>query len=314
MLDFAECLRYFCIMANKSRVVIVRSKKVLNPGGAVDAGVLSAMVRSALLNLTGTAAPEKAWGSLFSPRDTVGIKVNAIAGRLLSPTPAWVPVLAQGLRAAGVEEKRIILWDRSSRELKEAGFPLNWEQGGVRCFGTDAPGVGYDPDLVENGSIGGLLSRILTTLTSAQVNLCLLKDHNLAGLSGSLKNLYGAIHNPNKYHDGHCNPYIADLNALPQIREKFRLVLCDALRVQYHGGPAFKSQWVENYRGILVSLDPVALDFVGWRLLDQIRKAHGLPSLQQEDRAPLYILTAGDATHRLGRCKESDIEVVELSA
>ena len=300
-------------MVNKSRVVVVRSKRVLNPGGVVDGGVLSAMVRSALLNLTGTASAEKAWGSIFSPRDSVGIKVNAIAGRLLSPTPAWAPILAQGLRAAGVEEKRIILWDRSSRELKEAGFPLNWEQGGIRCFGTDAAGVGYDPDLVENGSIGGLLSRILTTLTSVQVNLCILKDHNLAGLSGALKNLYGAIHNPNKYHDGHCNPYIADLNALPQIREKFRLTLCDALRVQYHGGPAFKSQWVENYGGILASFDPVALDFAGWRLLDQIRKAHGLSSLQQEDRTPLYILTAGDRTHRLGKCKESDIEWVELS-
>jgi len=300
-------------MANKSRVVIVRSKRVLNPGGVVDGEVLSAMVRSALLNLTGIASAEKAWGSLFAPRDIVGIKVNAIAGRLLSPTPAWVPILAQGLRAAGVEEKRIILWDRSSRELKEAGFPLNWEQGGIRCFGTDAPGVGYDPDLVENGSIGGLLSRILTALTSCQVNLCLLKDHNLAGLSGALKNLYGAIHNPNKYHDDHCNPYIADLNALPQIREKFRLTLCDALRVQYHGGPAFKSQWVENYGGILASFDPVALDFAGWRLLDQIRKAHGLSSLQQEDRTPLYILTAGDRTHRLGKCKESDIEWAELS-
>jgi Domain of unknown function (DUF362) len=300
-------------MVNKSRVVIVRSKRVLNPGGVVDGGVLSAMVRSALLNLTGTASAEKAWGSLFSPRDIVGIKVNAIAGRLLSPTPAWVPILAQGMRAAGVEDKRIILWDRSSRELKEAGFPLNWEQGGIRCFGTDAPGVGYDPDLVENGSIGGLLSRILTTLTSVQVNLCILKDHNLAGLSGALKNLYGAIHNPNKYHDGHCNPYIADLNALPQIREKFRLTLCDALRVQYHGGPAFKSQWVENYGGILASFDPVALDFVAWRLLDEIRKAHGLSSLQQEDRTPLYILTAGDRMHRLGKCKESDIEGVELS-
>jgi uncharacterized protein (DUF362 family) len=300
-------------MANKSRVVMVRSQKVLNSGGAVDAEILSAMVRSALLSLTGTAAPEKAWGPLFSPGDTVGIKVNAIAGRLLSPSPAWVPVLARGLGTAGVEEKRIILWDRSSRELKEAGFPLNWEGKGIRCFGTDAPGVGYDPDLVENGSIGGLLSRVLTTLTSAQVNLCILKDHNLAGLSGALKNLYGAIHNPNKYHDGHCNPYIADLNALPQIRQRFRLTLCDALRVQCHGGPAFKSQWVENYRGILVSFDPVALDFVGWRLLDQIRKAHGLSSLQEEDRAPRYILTAGDAAHRLGKCKESDIELVQLS-
>lgn len=279
----------------------------------MDGEALRAMVETGLLKLTGSPTPKAAWGSLFSPRDTVGIKVNCIGGRLLSPSPAWVHVLAPGLGGAGVEEGKIIFWDRSSRELKEAGFPLNFGGRGVRCLGTDTQGVGYGPDLVENGSIGGLLSRILTSLTSAQINLCMLKDHNLSGLSCALKNLYGGIHNPNKYHDHGCDPYIADLNALPQIRQKFRLILCEAVRVQYHGGPAFKSQWIENYQGILVSRDPVALDFVAWRLLDRIRATHGLPSLERENRAPTYILTAGDADHRLGNCRESDIEVMESS-
>ena len=300
-------------MAVKSRVVIVRSKRVLRPGGATDGEILQGMLDAALRKMTGISTAQGAWKSLFLPSDTVGVKLNAIGGHLLSPSPAWALVLSRGLRQAGVDEKKIILWDRSSRELKEAGFLLNFDGRGIRCFGTDAQGVGYDPNLVENGSIGGLLSRILTSLTNAQINLCLLKDHNLAGLSAALKNVYGAIHNPNKYHGNHCNPYPADLCALPQIRDRCRLVLCDALRVQYHGGPAFKSQWVEDYQGILVSRDPVALDFVAWRLLDQIRKVHGLPSLEQEGRAPLYVLTAGDSDHRLGKCRESDIEVFDLS-
>jgi len=312
-LDFTGQFRYVETMVRESRVVVVRSKRVLGPGGMVDGGALAAMVEAAMVRLTGASAPKDAWGSLFPPREAVGIKVNAIGRRLLSPSPAWVPVLARGLEAARVEERKVIFWDRSSRELKEAGFPLNFGGPGIRCFGTDTVGVGYEADLVENGSIGGLLSRILTSLTTAQINLCLLKDHNLAGLSAALKNFYGAIHNPNKYHDHHCNPYIADLNALPQIRERCRLILCDALRVQYQGGPAFKPQWIENYQGILASRDPVALDFVAWRLLDQIRLAHGLPPLEEEDRPPQYILTAGDTSHRLGRCREAEIEVVQLS-
>jgi len=313
MLDFGPPLRYLEPMAAKSRVVIVRCKKALRPDGRVDGEALREMVDRGLLKLTASSTPKAAWSSLFSPRDTVGIKVNSIGGQLLSPTPAWVPILAQGLREAGIDENKIIFWDRTSRELKEAGFPLNFEGRGVRCLGTDAQGVGYGSDLVEYASIGGLLSRILTSLTSAQINLCILKDHNLSGLSCALKNLYGAIHNPNKYHDHRCDPYIADLYALPQIRQKFRLILCEALRVQYHGGPAFKSQWNENYQGILLSRDPVALDFVAWRLLDRIRRAHGLSSLEQEDRSPTYILTAGDPAHRLGSCQESDMEVLEFS-
>jgi hypothetical protein len=279
----------------------------------VDGEILRAMVEMGLCKLTGSPSPRAAWSALFFPHETVGVKVNSIGGRLLSPSPAWVPALARGLQQAGLEKNRIVFWDRSSRELKEAGFPLNPEDRGIRCLGTDARGIGYGPELVENGSYAGLLSRILTSLTSAQINLCMLKDHNLSGLSCAMKNLYGGIHNPNKYHDNRCDPYIADLYGLPQIRERFRLTLGEALRVQYHGGPAFKSQWIENYQGILISRDPVALDFVAWRLLDQIRRAHGLPSLAQEGRAPTYILTAGDAAHRLGNCRESDIEVLELS-
>jgi len=293
---------------------MVRSNRILNRGGEVDEEALQAVVDLALPRLVDAPSPAAAWGFLFTSRQTVGVKVNCIGGRLLSPSPRWVPVLVRGLKQAGLEEERIIFWDRSSRELREAGFPICQEGAGVRCFGTDASGAGYGPEPMQNGSYAGLVSRILTHLTSAQIDLCLLKDHNLSGLSGALKNLYGAIHNPNKYHDHHCDPYLADLYGLPSFRQKFRLFICEAVRVQYHGGPGFKPRWVEDYCSILFSLDPVALDYVSWQLLDRIRRAHGLPTLEEEGRPPTYILTAGDAAHRLGRCSWSEIELMELSA
>lgn len=301
-------------MATKSRVIMVWGNRILSRRGEVDQEVLQTAVDLALPRLVAASSSAAAWGSLFSSRDTVGIKVNCIGGRLLSPSPSWVTVLVQGLKQAGLEEERIIFWDRSSRELKEAGFPLRQEGRGVRCFGTDSPGAGYGSEPMQNGSYAGLISRIVTHLTSAQIGLCLLKDHNLSGLSGALKNLYGAIHNPNKYHDHHCNPYLADLYGLPPFRQKFRLFICEAARVQYHGGPGFKSRWIEDYGAILFSLDPVALDYVGWQLLDRIRRAHGLPTLEEEGRPPAYILTAGDAAHRLGKCSWSEIELLELTA
>ena len=58
----------------------------------------------------------------------------------------------------------------------------------------------------------------------------LLKDHDGAGVSIALKNMYGVIHNPNKYHPNGCNPYVADVNMLPDIRTKMRLAF-DKLRV-----------------------------------------------------------------------------------
>ncbi len=122
----------------------------------------------------------------------------------------------------------------------------------------------------------------------------LLKDHDLSGVSISLKNFYGAIHNPNKYHQNNCNPYIADLNTHPYIQEKVKLIVCDALLPQYHGGPSFKPQWIWKLGAVLFSLDPVALDAVGADLIEQQRRQHGLPSLREAGRHPQYIHTAAE--------------------
>ena len=75
-----------------------------------------------------------------------------------------------------------------------------------------------------------------------------LKDHDGAGVTIALKNMYGVIHNPNKYHPNGCNPYIADLNMLPEIRSRMRLTICDATTACYEGGPGYKPEysWKNN--------------------------------------------------------------------
>jgi uncharacterized protein (DUF362 family) len=133
-----------------------------------------------------------------------------------------------------------------------------------------------------------------------------LKDHDLAGVSLSLKNFYGAIHNPNKYHDNNCDPYVADLNTHPYIKNKLRLIICDAITLQYHGGPAYKPQWAVDYRSILLSRDPVAIDRIGARLIEEKRKEKGLSSLKESGREPLHIATA--AGKGLGTDNPDEIE------
>jgi len=53
-------------------------------------------------------------------------------------------------------------------------------------------------DLAIYGSVGSLLSTTLTRTCDAVVNLPVLKDHGIVGVTMALKNLFGAIHNPNK--------------------------------------------------------------------------------------------------------------------
>ncbi|MFH1623651.1 MAG: DUF362 domain-containing protein, partial [Pseudomonadota bacterium] len=201
-------------------------------------------------------------------------------------------------------------WDRSTSELKRAGFKINVRGRGVRCFGTDM--VGYDRQPEIKGSIGSCFSKIVSTYCSALISVPVLKDHDLAGISISMKNFYGAIHNPNKYHDNNCDPYIADLNSHPYIKEKLRLVICDGIIGVYHGGPSYKARWSWNYNGLLISQDPVAVDSMGRRIIEEKRKEMGLGSLTEAGREPKYIATAAKLGLGIDNPKEGEVITFRL--
>jgi uncharacterized protein (DUF362 family) len=295
----------------KSKIVVIRSSDVIRASGKVNAELLTRMIEQGLCKLTSETEPADAIGHFYSPKDKIGLKVNCLAGRMASTHPEMALVVADLLKAIGVKDKNMVIWDRSTRELKEIGFPLNVNGSGPRCFGTDAQGVGYSQELINYKHIGSLLSRVMESYANVQLNLPVLKDHSLSGVTCALKNYFGAVHNPNKYHDDGCDPFIADLNQVPQIREQHRLVVCDALRVQFNGGPSYHPQWAENYGGVIVGDDPVAVDFVGYQIIDRIRREHGLPDLEKAGRKPKHIFTAADADHNLGKASLEEIDLVE---
>jgi len=156
------------------------------------------------------------------------------------------------------------------------------------------------------------LSKILTQRCNVLINVPVLKDHDGAGVSIALKNIYGVIHNPNKYHPNGCNPYIADLNMVPEIRTRMRLTICDATTASYEGGPGYKPEYSWKNNALIVSQDPVALDYTGWQIIERKRAERGLKTLEGDGRAPHYIATAANAQHRLGTNDPRRITVVEL--
>jgi hypothetical protein len=90
------------------------------------------------------------------------------------------------------------------------------------------------------------------------------------------------------------------------------LHICDGLNAQYEGGPSYMPQWMWPFNGLLVARDPVALDYVGWNIIEKKRAELGMKSLRELRREPRYILTAADAEHRLGICDPKRIERVEI--
>lgn len=294
----------------KSLVVKVSSPLVNNGDGDLDTDILYQMFEVGLNALSDDDDYPDYIRRLFANDDVVGIKVNTLGGPGISTRVEAVEILSGLMNDSGIPKEKHLIWDRHDRELKAVGYTLK-TRGGPLCFGTDHTGVGFSKQLVSRGSIGGLLSRILTDYCSGFVNFPVLKDHGVAGITCSLKNHYGSIHNPNKYHDNSCDPYIADLNGLEQIRTRQRLIIVDCLRVQFHGGPAYHSSWAADYGALLFGTDPVAIDTVGYGIVEDLRRNAGIEPLKGSRREPIHIKRS--AQYGLGNNDTDKIEMKEFS-
>ncbi len=293
-------------------VAVVRDASAVLPDGTVDRRRVEAMIERAFRALAGGAAAADFARRVVPAGARVGIKINTIGGPRISTRPETAFALASALAAGGASPARIAVWDRTNRELKSAGYRLAAEGAGPLVFGTDTDGVGYDPDLTEHLEIGSRFSALQSAWAAVSVSLAILKDHGVAGVTAGMKNYFGAVHNPNKYHDTGCDPYVAQLFSSAPVRGKHRLTVVDALTVQYHRGPSYHASWADRSGTIIAGADPVACDRVGWDLIERLRARKGLPSLAEENRAPRYLATA--KAMGLGEDDLSKIRVIEASA
>ena len=300
----------FATTGEKSKVVVARDPLLRRTGSSVDSSQLLKMLDRGMQALYTSDSPQEAWKKVVRPGEVIGLKVNGLAGRGISTNVVLVEAICERLQEVGVTQKNIVIWDRLNSDLEISGFRIATEPDRIRSIGNDV--LGYEEELAIYGSVGSRVAKTLTQVCDVVINLPVLKDHSIAGVTLALKNLFGAIHNPNKYHLNVGDPYVADVNMLPPIRKKVRLNICDALMAQYEGGPSYMPQWTWPFNGLLMSQDPVALDYVGWQILERKRAEKGMRSLQALGREPNYIATAADSQHRLGTNEPNRIEQVEV--
>jgi uncharacterized protein (DUF362 family) len=281
----------------KSKIVIAHRNDIRQTNQTISDIAVQKMLDTGIESLYEEKA-DLVWRKLFKETDTVGLKVNCLAGKGLSTDPVLVSAITERLLKAGVKKKRIIVWDRLNRDLQRAGFKIVIGNNLVQCYGNDH--AGFTSDIFEYGAVGSLLSRIIHDQCTAIINVPILKDHGIVGVSVALKNFFGAINNPNKYHDNVGDPYVADVCMFPAIRLKTRLTICDAFSPQYEGGPPFMPQWTWKMNSLILSEDMVAMDQVGWEIIEQKRKENGFKPLTAVGRKPTYIATAADPKHQLG--------------
>jgi hypothetical protein len=134
------------------------------------------------------------------------------------------------------------------------------------------------------------------------VNVSVLKNHNMAGVTLCLKNHYGTCNSPGGLHGGDCDPYIPALNSLGPIRNKQCVNVCDALLGIYAGGPSGSPQFAANT--LIISQDIVAADYWGREILED----NGCTTISDAH----HIETAAGAPYYLGTNDPGQMDVQHI--
>jgi len=295
--------------ADRSRVAVATGAKLFADDHTLRAESVRQVVDAAVASAMGETNPAEAWKRLVRPNDKVGIKVSCLAGERLSTRIEVVQAIAAAVADAGVPGNRIIVWDRYRNDLVRARYPAS-DSSRFLCLGNDF--CDYEEQLTMQGEIGSRVSRFATELCSVIINVPVFKDHDLAGVSLSLKSAFGAIHNPNKYHFANLQQAIADVNRVACLRRKTVIHICDATFGCYNGGPTPAPRWIERLGTVYASRDPVALDAVAWQKIEELRKAHNLETLVGTKRDPRHIALAAQAA--IGTNDPAKIDVAKVEA
>jgi uncharacterized protein (DUF362 family) len=258
------------------------------------------MIRRGMAELTGGAPWVEAWRQFVRPGDVVGIKVNPVGEPHVISAAEVIRPIIEGLRGAGLKPQDIVVYDRYRSMFLKAGF-ADWLPEGVRTAyaSPDYDPIqqaieGYDPDhymdmaLTEPGyDISSLTARrsyaarFITRDVNKLINLPVLKDHQSAGVTLALKNLsHGLVNNVARSHStstmNTCGAFIPAVVSLPVIRNKVVLNILDGVKGLYHGGPSARPQFVWEHKTIYFATDPVALDRVCWKVVDEQRARVGM--------------------------------------
>lgn len=306
----------------KSKVIEVSSQSVWDKD-KIDKKVVKTMLNEAMMELTDRGTLTEAWRDLFSEGDIVGIKINPIGGPMFSTNPALVDEVVAGLLSAGVKENDIIIWDRFEEHLISAGYSFNNSKTGVRCYATDKRGPGYDEEVFyetdedsayrrENNDPKSYFSKIVTKQITKIINVPVLKQHPITGVTVSLKNIaFGSVNNTLRFHSNpvNCDPAIAEICANPVIKDKLVLNIVDGLQASYDKGPIYNAESTWKATLLLLSQDPVAIDRISLEIIDEKRRDTGLNAIS---RLAKYIRTAWKLELGTNRLSEIDHEKISL--
>ena len=169
--------------------------------------------------------------------------------------------------------------------------------------GVDDADISVD----DRGVLGNPVFKKATVLINARP----LRTHHWSGVGTLIKNYIMFVDEPEAYHPDSCAD-LAKLWTLPNVAGKTRLNILVALTPLFHGiGPHhYNPKYVWAYNGLLVGLDPVAVDAMGVRILTA-KRAEFFGEDRPINPPPKHVYLA-DTRHHLGTADPSKIELIKL--
>ncbi len=297
------------------------------------------MVDALVMAAAGENEIARAWRKFIQPNDRIGIKVNASGGRTFSTRVGVVRAIIDGLEQAGVKPSNVIVWDRDSAELKEAGFdpqrlgcrvrgidpPKGWDRtapfaapalgrliwGDALFIEKNLKALGRQTTDADQLSSNSYFASIVTKDVTRIINVGTLTDDAGCGVGGVFYNLVVKdVDNWRRFvaTEQSAADSIPDLYASPNLGPKVALHFLDGLLAQYAGGPEANPNYSYAHAALYASRDPVALDALAARKIDEWRKMAKLPPIASRTEWLKVAEQSG-----LGESSESRLKLVTVS-
>ncbi|MBE2213527.1 MAG: DUF362 domain-containing protein [Opitutaceae bacterium] len=276
-------------------------------------------------------------------RGRVGLKVYSDSGAGLGTPLDLTRGLLTALEARGIPRDRVTIVGLSEAHLRDAGYlpPLSvggdhfegakvialdsgayWEQG----WFYDSPLPGTDDSPLNEAAINIERSKTAIELEAERrsflpiplmfdvdfwINLPVCSDHPVVGVNAALVNftLWNASNTQRFFRSPASAPAaVAEMAAIPELREGLVFHLVSLERYQFIGGPIFNSLYTVSEPLVWLSDNPVMIDALLRDRIDRGRENTGFRGLPEDLRLIPYAEQLG-----LGSGNPERIEWVEVA-
>ncbi len=268
-------------------------------------------VDRAVTTLAGETDLGRAWGKFVSKEDKVGIKINCLGGRMASTMIEVVNPIIEGVRAAGVPDQHIMVFDQFGGNMRGARYLWQERPGRLRVLNHDA--MGYEKNWTVAETARAKLSKAFTWST-AIINVPVLKDHDIggAGITCAMKNMvFGVVEKPHIMHR-EIKTALPHFYARSEIRDRVRLTIVDGSFCQYDGGPKFNRAAHVTHDAIYATTDPVAMDTLAWEVIENLRAENNMRTLAAVNRPVSYLGLAEELGLGISQRDKIFLETVSL--